>query len=95
MGSFPAPLTLVIKKSYRSGVGILGGEVLMRGGGYPADLTFFSDDVTFYPVDGTYVYGVVVGMKDFEGLANAGFLRFSFDRFTSSLRVIKVKEVFP
>jgi len=28
-------------------------------------------------------------------LANAGILRFSFDRFTSSLKVIKVKEVFP
>jgi RHS repeat-associated protein len=66
---------------------------LMRVGGYPDDLTFFSDEVTFYPADGTYVYGVGVGMKDF--LANAGVLRFSFDRFTSSLRVIKVKEVFP
>ncbi|MFZ8804254.1 MAG: hypothetical protein ACO2PO_14890 [Candidatus Calescibacterium sp.] len=32
-------------------------------------------------------------MKDF--LANAGVLSFSFNRFTSSLRVIKVKEVFP
>jgi len=94
-GSFSAPLTLGIKKSYRSETGILRGEILMRVGEYPADLTFFSDEVTFYPADGTYVYGVAVGMKDFEGLANAGILRFSFDRFTSSLKVIKVKEVFP
>jgi RHS repeat-associated protein len=95
-GSFPVPLTLSIKKSYRSGTGILRGEVLTRVGGYPDDVTFFSEEVTFYPVDGTYVYGVGVGMKEIEGwVGSAGGLRFSFDRFTSSLRVIKVKEVFP
>jgi hypothetical protein len=95
-GSFPVPLTLSIKKSYRSGTAILRGEVLMRVGGYPDDLTFFSDEVTFYPADGTHVYGVGVGMKEIGGwVGSAAVLRFSFDRFTSSLRVIKVKEVFP